>query len=176
MELKGILGKNYKNMLNITVIIFALIIANRIYKTQYQVVELLKQKKDAELKKNSVLGEFSYLEKSVILYKNLLQKKDAAAIINKITNIANDSSVKITSIKPEKEAGGTGYGSYPFGLSVIADNYHILGKFISKLESYPEMYLVIESIVVRQQVKETEASTISNLAAELRLSVISFEE
>lgn len=176
MELRNLLDKNYKTILNIAVLLFVLIIANKIYKTQNQAVKLLRQAKDAELKKNSVLGEFSSLEEAFGRYKNLLQKKDAAAIINKISSIANSSEVKIISVKPENEARFRSYSSYPYTLSVIADNYHALGKFLSKLESYPEMYILIEGIAVRQEAQEIEGKSVSNLPAELKLSVISYQE
>ena len=142
MQLNVEMLNKYKNLLlNVLIIIVAGIIAGNIYKAQSLKVVSLERQKDAETKKNEVLGDISGLEKKIGSYKEFINKKDIASIINTINRIAQESSVKITAIKPQREIGeDRDYLRYPFVLTVDAGDYHALGKFIAKLESSADIY------------------------------------
>lgn len=161
MELIALVEKNKNKLLNLAVIIVAFIIASNIYKQQTKEMESLKSKNNMETKKNTVIENISKLEKSIGAYKNLLVKKDASSFINTVSNIAKESGVKITSVKPLPERRYPDYIKSPFSLELSAPNYHILGRFISKIENYQDVYIV-ESIEIRfrEQAKELAVSLI----------------
>jgi Tfp pilus assembly protein PilO len=155
------LNKHKNIILNIGVIIIFLIIANGIYKDQSLTLANLERSREVEMKKNAALGNISVLEKKISLYRDFLNKKDLASMINNISNIARESEIRIISIRPQNEKDQGDYIKYPFVLSIAAQNYHKLGQFIARLESSPDVY-IIESISVRpfvggaQQAKEAE--------------------
>lgn len=165
------LGKGKNKILNIVLIISTLIIAPNIYVSKAKNIESLNAKKDTELKKNEVLDRISYSEKRIKYYKNLFNKKDASLIMNTVNNIARDSNIKIVSIKPGTEQKEPVYTKYPFLLTIAADNYHTLGKFISKIESHPDAYFVDE-INIRTQGQAPKPQ--DNLTVNLTLSAIVF--
>lgn len=142
MDLTEAINKHKNRIFNIAVIILTVFIASNIYKKQGREVELLNAKKDAGTKKNSVLESISQLNNRINSYKNLLAKKDANLVINTISNIAKALGIKIVSVKPAMEQRFADYTKYPFDLMVSAPNYHALGKFISGLESYNDIYFI----------------------------------
>lgn len=164
MELKALADKN--KILNLAVIIVAFIIAGNIYKQQTKDIESLKSKNNMETKKNAVIENISKLEKSISAYKNFLAKKDASSVINTISNIAKESGVKIASVRPLAEQRYPDYIKSPFSLALSAPNYDSLGRFISKIESYQDVYMV-EAIEARfhEQAKELTVNlTVSSIA------------
>src|SRR3989338_180475 len=141
MEFKSFnISKNV--MLNLAVIILALIIAGNIYKNQTQALEALKEKKEMELKKNAVLADIGSLENRIYAYKDLLNVKDLSSTINKINSMAREVDIKIVSIRPQAEKDYVVYIKYFFDLEVTARNYHHLGKFISRIEDSPDIYII----------------------------------
>lgn len=166
MELVGFASKNIKKIVNIAIIILALIISSNIYKQQAKEIESLKIKNDLEAKKNAVIESIGKQEKTINAYRNLLIKKDAGSVINIISNIAKDSEVKIASIRPGQEQRFPDYINMPFSLTLSAPNYHALGNFISRLESYKDVYMVeVIEIKSESQSKELTISlTVSSIA------------
>ncbi len=160
MELNELTRKYKNNIFNIALIIFALIVANNIYKKQAKVIESLKAKVDLELKKNDVLNGIGQLEKKINSYKSLLTRKESNVVMNVITNIARDSEVKIISIRPASENRQADYIKFTFALILNTPNYHALGKFISKLESYQDVYSV-ETVTVASQDETKRALTVN---------------
>ncbi len=142
MDLTEAINKHKNRIFNLIVIILALAIANNIYRKQSREIELLNAKKDAGIKKSSVLESISQLNNRINSYKNLLTKKDANLVINTTSDIAKASGVKILSVKPAMEQRFADYTKFPFDLMVSAPNYHALGKFISGLESYEDIYFI----------------------------------
>jgi Tfp pilus assembly protein PilO len=136
--------KNKNFVLNMVVILVAVFIAfNFIYKGQEQELQRLVAKKDMEAKKNVVLANISRMEKDIVGYKTLLQKKDAGEAINTINNLARASGIKISSIKPPATEQKTqDYIRSTFDVMLSAPSYHALGKFVSALESYRDVYIV----------------------------------
>ncbi len=157
MKLIELASKHKNKILNFALFLLALIIAGNIYKQQVKDIESLKAKIELEIKKNGVLESISKLEKRINSYKKLLAKKDASLIINTITNIARESGIKIVSIRPVSEQRYQEYIKFPFNLTLIASDYHALSKFISKVETYQDLYSV-DSIDMRTVAQTKELS------------------
>lgn len=166
------LSNKYKNkILNIAIIILALIISSNIYKKQAKEIESLKGKTNVEIKKNNMLKNISQLEKRINTYRNLFAKKDVSLVINTISNIAKESGIKIVSIKPipEQRQIYPEYIKFPFNLVLTASKYHALGKFISKVEGYRDVY-VVDSLEMRFEPTKEE------LTVNLKVSSIAFTD
>jgi len=135
---------NIKNIVNILIILITLIVAINLFKSQGRNIQLLKERQEQETKKNALLGNISQLEKKIVPYKNTFNKnkKDISLVLNTVSNIANESNMKIISIRPNKEQDFPEYSKYSFDLVAGTDSYHVLGQFISNLESHPDVYMV----------------------------------
>lgn len=178
-KLVSLLLENKEKIFSITILILALLIAAAIYRSQSRHLYLLTIKKDTEIKKNAVLGKIKESEKKIKFYKGLLKEKDASSIVNAINNIAKDSGVQIISIEPQAEEKQSLYVNYPFILTINADNYHAIGKFISKIESYSNVYFT-QAISIRplgdlsNEESEGTAPKINKLTVNLTLNIIAF--
>lgn len=175
MELKNIsLIKNKNNLINIGLIVLALIIAKNIYSGQGGKIEKLRANKTMELKKNALIGDIGRLEKRIDAYKKVLYKRDTSSIINSITQIAGNSQIKITSVKPEEEKEYAAYNQISVKVSIVAADYHKIGDFISKLENAPDFY-IIEEFSIRPLIEKSEAREADRLSADLRVIAIIFK-
>lgn len=164
------MDSKYKNIgLNLAVIVLALIVSANIYKRQVKQMQALKADKEMEIKKNAVFQNIGKLEEKLDAYKNLLARKDTNKIMNDINNLAKESDVKIVSIKPAQEKAEQDYIKLPLELVLSVPDYHVLGKFISKLESYTDVY-VIESLEINSESQKNE------LTANLRLITIIYKD
>ena len=174
--------KGRKRVLSMGIILFTLFITLIIYRIQTKQIESLYVNKDTELKKNEVLNEISRSEKAIKLYKNLLSQKDASSVMNTISGIARDSNVRLISIKPAREENQPLYIKTPFILVIGADNYHAIGKFISKLENQPDIYFIDTISIKPQEESRTPAQELTQapkppkkLIINLILSIIAFK-
>jgi Tfp pilus assembly protein PilO len=148
MELTAFVNKHKNKIVNIAIIILAVIISANIYKKQSEGIEALKKKEDTETKKSEVIKNINQLAQKINSYEKLFIKKDVSAVINTISGLAKESGIKIVSVRPDAEQAYPNYIKLPFGLVISADDYHAIGKFISKLESYQEVY-IIEAASIR---------------------------
>ncbi len=174
MELTGLINQYKTKVLNIGLIILALIIAGGIYDGQVKDMDSLKEKKETETKKNKLFESIAGLEKEVSSYENFFIEKDMNSVIGTISNIARASNVNIISIKPEAEEKNPDYIKLPLGLTVGADNYHTLGKFISNIEGAQDLF-IIDTISIKPQ-EATTAGQNKELVANLRISTIVFSK
>ena len=146
--------KKYKNkVLNILIIIVAIMVSSNIYKKQEKAASLLLAKKELEIMKNAEFDSIGSMEKKNNSFKNYLVKKDPGLIINTISNLANELGIKILSVKPEVEIKSDQYTKWPFEIAFIVSGYHNLGKFISKIESSNDIF-VIDNISAKRDTKE----------------------
>jgi hypothetical protein len=166
MNLTEFANKNKNKIVNIAVLILALLISNNVYKKLSHDSEAIRKKKDTEAKKNEVLVEINIMERKIDSFGKLLTRKDASTAMNAVGNIAKETGIKIVSIKPEPEQKFPDYTKLLFTLIINADGYHSLGKFISRLESSEDVY-VIDSIDMRFE------SGQKSLVVNLKLSTIS---
>lgn len=174
MELEDYLNK-YKNLiLNIAIIICAFIIASNIYKAQDKEINRLKENKESEVKKNSILDSIKSSDKRLKGYKNFLNKKDISLSIDNIGAIAKDSNARITSIKPEAEQSFPLYIKHTFMMSVSISDYGTLGKFISKLESSRDVYM-IESIGISSRLEGAD-KVMKGLTVNLKVVTFLFKD
>lgn len=137
-----LLQKHKNKLVNAAVIVFALIVANNIYGVYARKLEVLQVQTENEIRKNEVLSTISQSEKKVNAYKQLINSKDLSAVLNTISNLAKDFSVSIISVRPRGEVNYSAYTRYGYEMTVLAKDYHALGKFISKLEASPDIFMV----------------------------------
>ncbi|MBI4707883.1 MAG: type 4a pilus biogenesis protein PilO [Candidatus Omnitrophica bacterium] len=142
MEITELVGKIKKSFLTIFILGLALIIAFNIYQAQNKELDQLRIRKENEAKKNVLLAEVSTLENRIQSYKNLLGRKDPNLIMNSLSKAAQDTGVKISSIRPEAENIQPNYIKIPFSLQVIAPDYNSFGNFVSMVENDKDVYLV----------------------------------
>jgi len=145
IDIKAIseIASKYKNaIINILVIVAALFISYKIYEGQQNSIEVINNKKGVELQKNTIIAEISRSDKKFTGYKQYLDKKDVSSVIGTLGALAADSSVEISSIRPDREENLPVYMKYPIFVGLRARDYHTLGKFIAKVESHPDVYIV----------------------------------
>jgi hypothetical protein len=129
-----------------------------------QVSSLIKQKNE-EREKNKIAVDIAVFEKKAETYKKVFVKKDLATIIDVVSGIAKNTSVKIVSVKPSAENNLNNYLSSSFLITLNASSYHALGDFISKIENYKDIYLVSEVSI------NSVASDIDGIGVNPELSV-----
>jgi len=168
--------KNKNKILNFGIIILALFIAFQIYKSSDGQLNSLSQQKDDELKRNQAMEEIAVLEKKIDGYKKIFVKEDLSSVMDTISNIAKNCSVKILSIKPSNEEANPDYLKSTFLITLNTPNYHSLGNFVSQIESYKDIYMVdevnIDSAGINQSPESTSKNT--NLSVSLKISTISY--
>jgi len=171
-----LLIKNKSRILNSGIIFLALIIAFQIYKSANQQIESLKQQQEYELKKNKVSEDIAALEKRIEGYKKNLVKKEMGSVMDSLSNIAKNSSVKISSIRPISDEAYADYIKSSFLITVSAPDYHSLVKFISGVESYKDIYFVEELHInmVLAEAKQFQGTIDKDLKVSLKVSTISY--
>ena len=164
--------KNKNIILNFGIIILALIIAFQFYKSTNNQVALLVQEQNNEREKNKVVQDIALLEKKSEGYKKLFVKKDLASVMDIISGIAKDTSVKILSVKPSADDLVDGDSNPSFLITLSAASYHALGNFISKIENHKDVYLVREISIKSSIVNPDTAEGKANLEATLKIYTI----
>ncbi|MCM8801484.1 MAG: type 4a pilus biogenesis protein PilO [Candidatus Omnitrophica bacterium] len=162
---------NKNTLVHVGIIILVLIIASNIYKRQKDILRDLKKKENSELEKNKVISNINQLEKLLTSYRPLFVK-DNSLLITTISNIARETDVKIISFQPRNEIKLPTYIKYPVDLTLEARNYHFLGRFLSKLESYAQVF-VVESLRVASPISALAKGKESNLEVSLSLYAVS---
>jgi hypothetical protein len=133
----------YQNaLLSLVILVVFGFIAYKIYSMQEKHIVHLKDQTAAELKKNEVLKDIKGQELRLASYRAFLKQKDASSVIETIGTLAKELKVSIISVKPDRELATSAYTTLPLYFTVEAENYHVLGKFISRLESHPDVYFV----------------------------------
>ncbi len=165
----------YKNkVLNTGIIILAIIAASYIYSSQNQELVSLNQKKDQEIKKNSVLESISQVEKKVDAYKQFFTVKELGEVVDALTNIAKDTRVQLLSVKPGAKEEHSEYIKVSFLISVRAADYHALGAFVNKLENYKDLYLVEDININPFNPGVSGSNEDRQLNVNLRISTVSY--
>lgn len=160
------LTAKYKNIIaNIAVVLAAVFISFNIYSSQQKDVAAFEQKKAGEIEKNKIIEQVGLLENKYMSYKRYVNKKDASQVIGTIGELAERYAVKIISVRPGAREATPVYVKYPFNLNVQAENYHILAKFIAKLESHPHIY-IIKALNIRLESGAAQKSK-SNINADI---------
>jgi len=142
MGLPDLINKSRNKAINLAVIILSLVIAMNIYKGHLVRLEGLKAQISEENKKGKVLSGIKQLSEEVDAYRRLLVWKESSLSMAELNNLARESEIKISSIKPLGESALPEYSRYIFELSVVSPDYDRLAKFVNKLEVYKDVYLV----------------------------------
>lgn len=175
IEITELIHKYKKPILNISVILAALLIAFRIYNGQEKEIAALKKQQEGETEKNLIAGNIGQLAEKLNSYKQFLNKKDVLECVRKLNNIAARSSANIISIVPQGVKKNLYYTAYPFNLTVLAKNYHILARFINELERDSDIYLV-DLLTITPRASRDLSAGYSELQAEMQISTILYKE
>lgn len=165
----GLIERNKNVIINFGIIILALVIALQFYRSTSNKISSLVQQLDNELEKNKVIQEIATLEKKAEAYKKVFVRKDLASIMDVISGIAKNSSVRIVSVKPFSEDALGNYFSSSFLIMLNASSFHSLGDFISKIENHEDIYLVSE--VKIDSVATNLESEVSNVDLNVSLKI-----
>ncbi|MBC8436412.1 MAG: type 4a pilus biogenesis protein PilO [Candidatus Omnitrophica bacterium] len=175
IEISELIHKYKKPILNISVILAALLIAFRIYSGQEKDIAALKKQQEGETEKNLIAGNIVGLREKLNSYKQFLNKKDVLECVRKLNNIAARSSANIISIVPQGAKENSYYTSYPFNLTILAKNYHILAKFINELEKDSDIYLINLLTIIARDSGDLSGGY-SELEAEIQISTILYKD
>lgn len=170
-KIRDLFLKARKKVVSIGIIAFTLLLTLIIHGIQTRKIEALSVKKGIEAKKNDALKEIAQTEKRINLYKSLFGNKDAASVMNAISNIARDSKVRVISLQPDKEINLPAYIKYPFNLVIAVNSFHDIGKFINHIENQPEAYFVDAMSISTQEESQGE----NKLTVNVTLSIIAFK-
>ncbi|MFH0917613.1 MAG: type 4a pilus biogenesis protein PilO [Candidatus Omnitrophota bacterium] len=140
----SLIERNKSKIVNVVIIILALILAWHFYNSSSNQVNSLIQQQNSELEKNKVVEEIASLENKAEVYKKVFVRKDLASVMDIISSIAKNASVKIISVKPNTEEAMENYFNSSFLITLNAPSYHALGDFISKIENNQDICLVSE--------------------------------
>lgn len=165
MEAEELINK-YKNViLNLVVLAVAFYFGLKIYNSQMEKVSAIRKQKEVEINKNDVLKNIGNLEGEIGQYKNFVNSKEVSSLLNTISEVAKQSSVKINSIRPAPEEQAEMYVRYPFDLRMVSDNYSNIGNFIANLENNQNIF-VIESM---HMFTENSTTGVTSIVADLRV-------
>ncbi len=157
MNIDSLILNNKNKIVNIVIVLLSVIIAFKIYGKQQLEIASLKSSAELEAKKNLVLGEIGLLEKKLGSLKKTINRKDVSLVMNSVGAVAKDNGVKVVSFKPQSEKDFSVYTKYSFDLVVSAATYHKIGKFISVLESSPDIYMVENINIINSAVGSENA-------------------
>ena len=168
-----LIERSKNKIVNFGVIILALFIAFQFYRFANTQLSSLVQQQNNELEKNKVVEDIATLEKKAEVYKKIFVKKDLASIMDIISGIAKDVSVKILSVKPLSEEASGNYFNSSFLITLKAPSYHALGGFISKIENHNDIFLVSD-ISINSTISNLDAAADVDLAVSLKINTIAY--
>jgi len=174
MDKVDLIIKNKNKILNFGIIFLFLFIALQIYRFGNKQETLLIEQKENELKKNKAIENIASLEKQVEGYKKAFVRQDLGTVMDRMSSIAKDHSVKIISIKPIKEESYAEYTIFLFIITAKAGDYHSLAEFISKIENYKSIYLVEAVDIVSSVSSQGADSGKRDLSVTLKIGTISY--
>lgn len=166
--------KSRKILINSALIILALIISINTYSRGSRIRTVVKEEVNLETKKNDIMSQIAGTEKKILAYRDLLKERDISLVINNISHIAHDSGLKIIVVKPEHQKDLGVYQLLFAHLTVLAENYHKIGEFISKLESDTGLYK-IDYLRITLNERNVPGETNFNLFVDLVITVIIFK-
>jgi hypothetical protein len=169
-----LIDKNKNKIINFSILILALIISLNFYRSSNEQVSSLIQQQGSELEKNKAVADIATLEKKAEVYKKVFVKRDLASVMDTISIIAKNASVKILSVKPFAEESLGNYFNSSFLITLNAPSYHALGDFISKIENDNDIYLVSE-ISINSVVANPDAPEVNtDLSVSLKINSIAY--
>jgi len=169
---------NFKNIaiskdriIIVAIIMITLFVANNIFKAGVSNIKSLKEKINAEIKKDTLINDIGKTEAIILTYKEEVNKKDISSVINTLGSIANKSGVKIIAVKPSRTEDFPVFSKHYFDLRCESDSYHSIGKFISNLESHRDVYFINTLSIKRAPISESKDQQ-SKFNVELTLNTV----
>lgn len=175
IDTQELLARCKNSALNIAVILAALFISFKAYSGTEKEVVLLRRQKEDEAKKSKVLKNIERMSGELASYKQLLNKKDVLENVAKLNDIAKRSSVNIISLLPLSAKEAADYILYPFNLTILAQDYHILARFINELEKDADVYWV-NSLSVLPQPSGSGKTRQPAMRAEMQIVTILYKD
>jgi hypothetical protein len=166
--------RNKNKIINFAIIILALIVAFQFYRSANDKVGALNLQKNDELEKNKVVEKIVNLEKRAEAYKKVFVKKDLASVMDTISGIAKNTSIKIISVKPSVEEVLDNYLKSSFLITLSSPGYHALGDFISKVENNNDVFLVSDMSISSAVANPDPSVATVNLNVNLKINTISY--
>jgi Tfp pilus assembly protein PilO len=157
MEPTELLIKHKNTIISSVILVIAIIVSLKIYSKQTTEFNSLFTQKEAETAKNVTLTKISEQFGQLAVYKEFINVKEISSVLDVISEIAKESGVDIMSIRPESEQSKDIYIRYPYVLNVVADTYHKIGDFISRLESHPDIFSVENISMSPQRIQGEKA-------------------
>jgi len=174
---------NLSQIANLVILLIAGLVALNIYQRQNKKIDsVLKLHKD-QSEKNELLLRIGDVNKIMESFQESFGPRDRREIINTITNIARSSGVDIIALRPQERAKKVKseiYDKVFFDVDIQANNYHEIGKFLSRLESNPIIFIaesiIIEPVSDTRKTKKTELDIeLEKLGARLTISQLFFK-
>ncbi|MDD5432934.1 MAG: type 4a pilus biogenesis protein PilO [Candidatus Omnitrophica bacterium] len=157
-------------IINLGFVLIGIIISVYIYNQNTKEIKSLEFNQEQEKKRNAALLGISELEKRIDVYKRLLPKKEASAIINELTSFAQSAGVQVVSVRPSEEKITSYCVLSPFDVVINALDYHAVGRFVSSIESSKDVYLV-DNVNIRNEGQRTKG-----LVANLKVTSVALAE
>lgn len=167
METREIAAKK-NQILNIAALIIFGFAAFYLYGIQVKNKAALTERKNLEMRRKELLLDIGGLAEKVNAYKQVFAKRSPSDVMTAVSAVAERSGVKIVSLRPAVEQKYPEYSKLPFYLEVTVSGYHVLGAFISQIESLSDIY-VVETLSVRSS-QQTDQKDI--LTATLTIGII----
>lgn len=162
--------KAKNKVVNLVVLIIGVVVAMQLYQGNLKKIEALRGQQEAEKKKNELLFEISQLEGKLDAFRSTMSPKDVNTVMNALTVLAQETGLKIMSFRPSVDQPFPEYVKSPYNLEVSAPDYHSLGRFVSKVESAADMYM-IDKMNIR-----TSSFDSKELIAEMTLVTVSIAQ
>lgn len=164
--------RNKNLIVNIGIVVIALFIAWHLHNSANSQINNLVQQQESELEKNKVAQDIAALEQKSEKYKNTFVKKDLAEIMDILTGITKNTQVRILSVKPVAEEATENYRISSFLITLKATNFHALAEFISRVESYKDIYLINEVGISSTAVQPSGPGDNTDLAVTLKINTV----
>ena len=161
--------KRKELLLSLGIILAGLFSAKHIFQKQQEKIRQIDNNIVIEQQRLELAKELVDLEHKLIQISAPYLEKDTSFAIDKLKEIASRCGAKIASVSIEKKTQAELYEVRQYKLSLQAD-YHSLGKFLSVLESLPDIIKVEEISVMPQQRMAPAKDLKALLNANLRLS------
>jgi len=167
----------YKNQIaNLAVVIFMVMVSINIYKGQAKNIAALISFSDADAKKNTLLEEIRQSAQRMNSLRDLINNKDVSSVLATLSNVAAETGIKISSLRPGASVDLPLYVKYPFDLAIKAKNYHAIGKFIGQLENNPDIFIIDSLGIALPNQGSDEDQQEGYLSALVRLSTVIFKD
>lgn len=109
----------------------------------------LKNKIVEERKRNLYLAQIKLLKEHVDFYEERLpEQKSVSWLLEEVSRLASENGLNLISIKPEAQEDKGGFIKLPIRIKANL-TYHVLGKFLSNLES-SKKFIKVENIQLRR--------------------------